>query len=408
MSALATAGETTLEAVCELRSGFAFKSKQFTTSQDDSPMIKGSNLGHREFRWQEGPFWPHNDAENHERFWVETGDIVIAMDRPIVRDQLKFCRIPQGTPRSLLVQRVCRLRAKDGISQDTLYAIIASPAFTQYVETITTGANVPHISGPDILSYTFKWPSEDAEDALSALLTKTERIIEINTRRIALLEEAARLIFKEWFVHLRFPGHEKVKVVDGVPEGWQPCSLETLAEINPESIKKGAAPDTICYIDISCVTTGKIEPVTPMPFSEAPGRARRVVRHGDIIWSQVRPNRRSYALIQSPEPDTIASTGFAVIRATDVPYSYLYLATTQDSFVGHLVSNAQGAAYPAVKPSDFISADMVRPKAGILEAFDEIVRPMFGQIHTLSQQNIKLAEARDLLLPRLMDGRITP
>ena len=270
------------------------------------------------------------------------------------------------------------------------------------------GAAQDNLSQGKLLSIEFPVPYVDEQRSIADAINVYDDLVAINIRRIALLEEAARLIFKEWFVHLRFPGHEKVKVVDGVPEGWTPCGLDALAEINPQSIKNGSEPDTISYIDISCVSTGKIESLSQMPFADAPGRAKRIVAHGDIIWSQVRPNRRSYALIHSPEPDTIASTGFAVIRATCVPYSYLYLAITQDSFVGHLVSNAQGAAYPAVKPADFLSAKMIKPASKVVEAFNDVVKQILDQIHTLSQQNKKLTEARDLLLPRLMDGRITP
>ena len=128
--------------------------------------------------------------------------------------------------------------------------------------------------------------------------------------------------------------------------------------------------------------------------------------HGDIIWSCVRPNRRSYALIWEPGEKLVVSTGFAVLSATTVPFSYLYLATTTDAFVGHLEQNATGAAYPAVTAKTFEDAEILVPDGETLTAFDLVVLPLLEQVETLNRQNTELAQARDLLLPKLMSGQL--
>lgn len=128
--------------------------------------------------------------------------------------------------------------------------------------------------------------------------------------------------------------------------------------------------------------------------------------HGDVIWSCVRPNRRSYALIWQPNDKVIASTGFAVLSASQVPFSYLYLATTTDEFVGYLEQNATGAAYPAVTAKVFENAEIVCPDSDTLLSFDKLTLPMLSQLETLKAQNASLARARDLLLPKLMSGKL--
>lgn len=241
---------------------------------------------------------------------------------------------------------------------------------------------------------------------IAEILDALDSLIETNQRRIALLEDAARSIYREWFVHLRFPGHESVVVKDGVPQGWSIQKLSSIANVNKRSIGAKDRPDSILYIDISSVTPGLIGEVTPFAFADAPGRARRRVKHGDVIWSCVRPNRRSYALIWEPDEKLVASTGFAVLSASRAPFSYLYFATTEDDFVGYLEQNATGAAYPAVTARTFEGADILVPDSSSLEAFDRLVLTMLEQMEALKAQNIGLANARDRLLPKLMSGQL--
>ena len=246
----------------------------------------------------------------------------------------------------------------------------------------------------------------DTQKRIAEVLDALDSSMETNQRRIALLEDAARRLYREWFVHLRFPGHELVPVKDGVPQGWSTQKLSLVANVNERSIGTKDRPDSILYIDISSVTPGLIGESTPFAFADAPGRARRRVKHGDVIWSCVRPNRRSYALIWEPNERLVASTGFAVLSAVNVPFSYLYFATTTDDFVGHLEQNATGAAYPAVTAKTFEDAEVVVPDLDSLNSFDRLVLPILEQMEALKTQNISLARARDLLLPKLLSGQL--
>ena len=179
------------------------------------------------------------------------------------------------------------------------------------------------------------------DDTLSAY----DDLIENNRQRIALLEKAARLLYREWFVHFRFPGHGHVEITDGLPAGWERRTLSDIAETNKESYRAKELPDEINYIDISSVAQGRVVSKTRVPASEAPGRARRKIRDGDTIWSNVRPNLRAYALMLEPDELDVVSTGFTVLTATKVPFTWLYMFVTTDNFVGHLVNHATGVGY---------------------------------------------------------------
>ncbi|ANA39215.1 hypothetical protein A2G06_01100 [Geobacter anodireducens] len=267
------------------------------------------------------------------------------------------------------------------------------------------GAN-PTLNRNHIHQLDISIPALPTQQKIASILSAYDDLIENNQRRIQLLEDSARLLYQEWFVQLRFPGHEHTRIVDGVPEGWERTKLGLVAQINAETLP-GSFKGVIDYVDISSVSPGSIDEITTFDFEAAPSRARRVVKHGDIIWSCVRPNRRSHAIVWNPQANLVASTGFAVITPVLRPTSFVYFAITTDAFVGHLVNRARGAAYPAVTAGDFSDAEIVTAPRALTEAFDELVKSTLDQMYTLRMQNLKLKQARDLLLPRLMSGEIT-
>jgi type I restriction enzyme S subunit len=270
---------------------------------------------------------------------------------------------------------------------------------------VSPGAAQDNLSQEKLLSFPLLVLEPPTQRRIADILSTYDDLIENNRRRMGLLEESARLLYQEWFVRLRFPGHEHVRITNGLPEGWKREPLGEIAEVNRASL--GSSFDgEIDYIDISAVTPGQINETTHYDFKEAPSRARRIVQHGDIIWSCVRPNRKSHAVIWRPAAPLIASTGFVVITPVRLPTSYLLQATTTPDFVGYLENHAKGAAYPAVVAGDFERALVLVPSKAILDVFNDLAEPLFEQLHFLKQQNQKLNTAHDLLLPRLMSGGV--
>jgi type I restriction enzyme S subunit len=278
------------------------------------------------------------------------------------------------------------------------------------IKSIAGGAATPIVNKTVFSNHAVRVPSLPTQRKIAAILSAYDDLIENNTRRIKILEEMAQALYREWFVNFRFPGHEKVKMVASplgpIPQGWQMVRLGSVTDVNALSIKNGDEPEYINYIDISSVSPGRIDKVEHLPCRDAPGRARRIVRHGDMIWSTVRPNRRSYSLILDPLPDLIVSTGFAVISPRDVPFSYVYHALTTQDFVGYLTNHARGSAYPAVNGGDFEGADFLLPEPKVVADFHKVTGGMLIQCQTLIRQNANLRRTRDLLLPKLISGEI--
>ena len=157
--------------------------------------------------------------------------------------------------------------------------------------------------------------------------------------------------------------------------------LGNVITVNPESIRSGYSFDEIEYIDISSVGTGSLQGTQRLQIADAPSRAKRIVRNGDTLLATVRPNLRSFWLARNPEENTIASTGFAVLRAgKDIDECFLYFTVTNQPFTDYLTANAKGAAYPAVDTDTIVRADIYLPPlpiqrkiAVILSAYDDLI-----------------------------------
>lgn len=335
------------------------------------------------------------------------GDLILAREAPAGN----VAMVPEGT-KVCLGQRTVLIRPNTAVvDADYLLYLLISDSVQQRLLSLSTGATVHHLNVADIRALQLpRPPSLESQHHIGSILSACDDLIENNKRRIAILEEMARSIYREWFEKFRFPGHERVRMAPSelgmVPEGWEVHLLRDVATVNSARLLARNPSDLIQYIDISSVSTGRIERVECMLFGAAPGRARRRVKEGDTIWSTVRPNRRSYSLILRPSPNLVVSTGFAVVSPRSVPYTYLYHAITTDAFADYLTSRAIGSAYPAVVATDFENAALVIPARELLERFHWAVADLMGQRQILLGKSIKLGQMRDLLLPRLVSEAI--
>ena len=168
------------------------------------------------------------------------------MDRPWIEAGLKRARIRESDLPALLVQRVTRLRGTESVQTSYLHHVLASRAFTDYIKPIVTGVTVPHISPDQIKSFGFQLPPISQQDAICGVLDAIDDLIENNRRRIALLERLAHAIYREWFVHFRYPGHADNERVDSslgpIPAGWEVRGAGELLALDKGVSYSGAFP----------------------------------------------------------------------------------------------------------------------------------------------------------------------
>lgn len=394
-------GAVKLEDVCEL-----IVDCPHSTANDEGngfPLIRTPNIGKGRLIL-EGVHRVSQEVydKRNLRAVPQDDDLIFAREAPagnvaVIKNGEKVC----------LGQRTVLLRPNKAlVNPDFLAYYLLSPQQQYGLLGTANGATVAHVNIPTIRNLKIDVPDLDKQVKIAGIISAYDNLIENNQKQIKLLEEAAQRLYKEWFVDLRFPGYETTPVVDGVPEGWKWTQLADIAAVNKRSISKDYSFEYIDYIDIGSVSAGRIESKTRYMLKDAPGRAKRVVCDGDVIWGMVRPNLKSYALVFHPQDTTIASTGFAVLSAKKVPFSFLYCHVIQDEFISYLVNCTNGAAYPAVKPIHFEEANILVPTNSLLEKFQALAEPMFRKIEVLSKQIEVAAEARDRLLPKLMSGEL--
>lgn len=242
-------------------------------------------------------------------------------------------------------------------------------------------------------------PEYRIQDHIASILSTYDDLIENNRRRIQLLEETARLLYKEWFVNLRFPGHEHVTITDGVPEGWEKKPLRKIADIT-----MGQSPKSVYYN----------EDGNGLPFHQGvrnfgvrfPSHQtyctvqNRLAEPGDILFSVRAPVGRINITIDK----IIIGRGLAAIRSTSGQQNLLFYALKSRFFKEDIMGS--GAIFAAITKKDLHEVELLQASDAIVEMFQEHVHPIDLEIETLHRTIDNLIQARDLLLPRLMNGEV--
>lgn len=292
---------------------------------------------------------------------------------------------------------------------------------------LDVGTANPALNRNHVHPIVIQWPEISEQRAIARILGLLDDKIGLNRGMNHTLEEMARALFKSWFVDFDpitakaegrvpfgmnaetaslFPAEFEDTEEGVIPKGWKVGTLHQIVEVNSDSIRSDYPHKEIKYIDISSVEVGHLVGVSKLEIQNAPSRARRLVKHGDTIWSCVRPNRKSYLFIQHPAENTVVSTGFAVLSPKISSHSFVYLWVTTDDFVDYLTANAEGSAYPAVRPESFERAPVVIPPDDVLIAFEKIVKLFFELRYQNAAQMRNLVSIRDGLLPKLLSGEL--
>lgn len=307
------------------------------------------------------------------------GDLILAREAPVGNVAV----IPEGL-KCCLGQRTVLIRP-DRTKVDSYYLcyLLLTPDMRGALLGKSGGATVHHLNMKDIRALSIPpLPALDVQRRCAGVLRAYDDLIENNQRRIKLLEEAARRLYREWFVALRFPGHERVDVVDGVPQGWERVTLEDLATLNygkalKDSVRK---PGNIPVYGSSGI-------VGTHNSALVDGPAIIVGRKGNVG-----------SVFLSSGPFFAIDTVYYVSPEQTSLYLFLLLQTL--NFI------SSDSAVPGLNRSYAYSLPVLNPASDVLGNFEEIVQPFFQQISVLSQSNVAAKQARNALLPRLMSGAL--
>lgn len=289
-------------------------------------------------------------------------------------------------------------------------------------------------------------PPLPEQKAIAHILGTLDDKIELNRKMNATLEAMAQALFKSWFVDFdpvidnalaagkpipealavraeirrqaladgtanreaakAFPdSFQETEELGWIPEGWETGIITDLADLNSQSWSNKRHPDRVNYVDLANTKNGRINEVFPYDYSEAPSRARRVLKVDDTIIGTVRPGNRSFAYIH--EDGLTGSTGFAVLRPKqEACRSYVYLCLTQDDVIDHFAHLADGGAYPAIRPEVVGNIETVTFPQELMELFDQKAYPLIEKIGQHQRATDTLTKLRDTLLPKLISGEL--
>ena len=240
------------------------------------------------------------------------------------------------------------------------------------------------------------------------ILSAYDNLIENNQKQIKLLEEAAQRLYKEWFVDLRFPGYETTPVVDGVPEGWELCRVGDVIEFNPkvplnkerlkQSVPMSALSTTSMVLDADEFTT---------TFSNSGSK----FQNGDTLLARITPclENGKTAFVAGIESDegVVGSTEFIVMRSKGINPYMVYLLARTDAFRQSAINSMTGSDGRQRAQADKLKTlPYLKPTDQKTRLFAKYAEPIFLQIQKKSEQNVRLRQARDRLLPKLMSGEV--
>jgi type I restriction enzyme, S subunit len=285
-----------------------------------------------------------------------------------------------------------------------LYQYLRSAIFNKQVQAIRSGAAQPQLPIRDIKTITLPLPSIEVQNKLVSILAPYDDLIESNRRRIKLLEEAARQLYKEWFVRFRFPGHEHIKIIDGMPEGWSSSNLGDLVDVIKDSVDPTHLSSETVYVGLEHIPRRSFT-LNQWEASSKVTSMKYKFQADDIIFCKIRPyfHKTGFALT-----DGITSSDAIVMRASDMELWPIVLCeTSSDRFVA-LASQTvrEGSKMPRADWTILKQKQILIPESKLLLQFSEQIQRICEQCKTLSLQNNKLTQARDILLPKLMNGEI--
>lgn len=380
--------------VCDFINGGAWSDKEYVES--GLPVLKVTNCKNSGFVLDTISYLSMESAEKYAKNKLNVGDVIIATvgSHPNLKESAagRASIVDSSVKGFYLNQNAVCLRTKDAsiLSQGYLGYLSKTHSFQHYIQMRGRGAaNQMRIAISSIKEYSFDLPCLALQCKIADILSAYDNLIENNQKQIKLLEEAAQRLYKQWFIDLKFPGHETTKIIDGLPEGWKKeCVGNLIKKI--DRTKQIEAKDyrlegKIPVIDQSRnFIAGYTDDLDSVVKEPSP-----VIVFGD--------HTRILKYIQFPFAKGADGTQLIVTNTECMPQSLFYCS----------LINVDLSNYHYARHFKYLKAEeIVVPNVQIAKKFDEIISVFFNQIQVCRNQMYFAQNSRDRLLPKLMSGEI--
>ena len=284
-----------------------------------------------------------------------------------------------------------------------IYYQLRSPYIGRWLEQISIGATMPSINTGLLSGIEMYLPSLEIQRRIADILSAYDDLIENNRKQIKLLEEAAQRLYKEWFVDLRFPGHEHTKIMDGVPEGWRSGILDDIVSETGKATQKENRQNYDYYLPIDCLPKKSIGYVDTNDIELAESSLVSFDK-GDIIFGAMRPY--FHKVVVARNKGLTRSTCFVLNSRSENMWGYVAMLLFDSATVEYATQISVGTTMPYVRWKDMKLMPVLIPTNQIAASFNVLIKPEINKIGLLANQISILGEARDRLLPKLMSGDV--
>ena len=404
--------EIELGAICEFINGGAWSDKEYVSS--GIPVLKVSNFKPNGFLIDDINYLPLSDTQKYAKNKLLLNDVIIATvgSHPNLQDSAagRSCVVNSLVEGFYLNQNAVCIRTTDSeiLDQRYLVYLAKSREFQHYIQSRGRGAaNQMRIAISSIKEYKFYLPKIEIQRRIADILSTYDDLIENNRKQIKLLEEAAQRLYKEWFVDLRFPGHEHTKIVDGVPEGWEKSTVVDVSSV----LRRGISPK---YNDQANLTVIN----------------QKCIRQTVVTFDEARKQEKTFPEeMNLQDSDTvICSTGAGTLGRVGQIFGN-YAQTTFDSHVtlvraksgfgkqylfhclkycqSYLMGMGKGSTNQLELSRGTIQdLDILIPPEEIGKMFESLAQSIHDKIGAVNAEIDRLQSARDRLLPKLMSGEV--
>ena len=330
------------------------------------------------------------------------GDILLSNIRPYFK-KIWYADKEGGCSNDVLV-----VKANKTVDNKFLYYVLSDNNFFNYSTVTSKGTKMPRGSKNAIMKYWVPDLDLPTQRKIADILSSYDELIKANNERIELLEQTAQELYKEWFVRFRFPGYENAKFEDGIPEGWK------IKRINEFCYVTDGTHDTPKPVDIGvplvtgrCISSGFVDFDATYNISETDHegiKKRSGLKSGDILFSNIGTVGNCCIVDYNREFSVKNVIIFKPKTMRDTAYLYYWMtSSTMQEIFG---AQTNGASQQFVGLTFMRRYKLLAPKDDILEAFVDKVLPIVEQKRLLHQKNLNLAAQRDMLLQRLMSGKL--
>ncbi len=399
-----------LNEVCELI--IDCEHKTAPTQEAGYPSIRTPNIGRGRFILES----VNRVSEKTYRLWTKRavpkpGDLIMAREAPVGN----VAMIPQGLE-PCLGQRTLLIRPdRSKIEPAFLSYFLNGPKGQELIQAKTNGATVAHLNMKDVRTMELPHlPSLATQRRIAGILSAYDELMENCQRRIRILEEMARALYREWFVHFRFPGHEKVPRVDSplgpIPKGWDVKPVSEAFEIMGGGTPSREEPDFWTEGEIQWFSPSNLTSAATMFMDDSTDHITTLGLQKSSArmfspFSVMLTSRATIGAIAINTHEACTNQGFITCLPNErVPLYFLFQWLTEN--VPQFVRMASGATFKEISRGVFKTIDFLQPPTRLVARFESVVTPMAEQVLALQRKIRNLRRTRDLLLPRLLSGQI--